>query len=125
MPSPIAQWHAGCISSAVDTGPRESRLSQSHKDEPEYIDQRFRLLIEGLTDFAVFMSDLSGAASSWNPGVDQGLGYTGEFIGLPSRRSSPLKTLPWSAPPRSSGALATGRSDDKRDHLRGQEPVPR
>ena len=114
------QWHARCISSAVDTGPRESRLSQSHKDEPEYINQRFRLLIESLTDFAVFMIDLSGAFSSWNPGVEQVLGYNqGEFIGLPFASIFTPEDVALGRPGQElERARATGRSDDKRDNLR-------
>ena len=104
----------------MDTGPRESRLSQSHKDEPEYINQRFRLLIESLTDFAVFMIDLSGAFSSWNPGVEQVLGYSeGEFIGLPFASIFTPEDVALGRPGQElERARATGRSDDKRDHLR-------
>jgi len=50
----------------------------------DQFEQRFRLLVESLTDYAVFMIDLSGAMSSWNPGVRSLLGYDAEeFIGLP------------------------------------------
>ena len=50
----------------------------------DQFEQRFRLLVESLTDYAVFMIDLSGAMASWNPGVRALLGYEAEeFIGLP------------------------------------------
>src|SRR4051794_33913599 len=51
--------------------------------QPEILEEHFRLLIDSLTDYAVFMIDLSGKISSWNPGVERLLGYTAEeFVGL-------------------------------------------
>jgi PAS domain S-box-containing protein len=104
----------------VDTGPQESHPFQSPKHEPDYVDQRFRLLIENLTDFAVFMIDLSGAVSAWNPGVEQVLGYNeGEFIGLPFASIFTPEDVALGRPAEElERARATGRSDDKRDHLR-------
>ena len=48
------------------------------------VEERFRLLVESLTDYAVFMIDLSGTIASWNAGVEIVLGYEpDEFVGLP------------------------------------------
>jgi len=50
---------------------------------PEIHEQRFRLLVGSLTDYAVFLIDLSGSIRSWNPGVQAVLGYDeAEFVGL-------------------------------------------
>jgi PAS domain S-box-containing protein len=116
----VSFWHAGCTSSAVVPVPPESRPSQSPEQEPDYIDQRFRLLIESLTDFAVFMIDLSGATSSWNPGIERVLGYNeAEFIGLDfSALFTPEDVAQGRPAEELERALATGRFDDKRDHLR-------
>ncbi len=43
---------------------------------------RYRLLVEAVTDYAIYMLDSSGIVSSWNPGAQRFKGYTaGEIIG--------------------------------------------
>ncbi|MGE5852613.1 MAG: PAS domain S-box protein, partial [Deltaproteobacteria bacterium] len=43
---------------------------------------RYRLLIEAVTDYAIYMLDASGIVTSWNPGAQRCKGYTaGEIIG--------------------------------------------
>jgi PAS domain S-box-containing protein len=45
-------------------------------------DARYRLLIEAVTDYAIYMLDPSGVVSSWNPGAERVKGYTrSEIIG--------------------------------------------
>ena len=45
-------------------------------------DARFRLLVEAVTDYAIYMLDPVGVISSWNPGAERAKGYTaGEIIG--------------------------------------------
>lgn len=39
-------------------------------------DQRFRTLLEQVKDYAIFMTDPAGRATSWNEGVQQVLGFT-------------------------------------------------
>ena len=52
----------------------EERLRES--------EQRFRLLVEGVTDYAIFMLDLAGRISSWNAGAQRFKGYgAAEIIG--------------------------------------------
>jgi PAS domain S-box-containing protein len=86
----------------------------------EYVEQRFRLLVESLTDYAVFMIDLSGTITSWNAGVERVLGYTAqEFIGLHFASIFTPEDAAHGRPAQElERALATGRSDDKRIHLR-------
>jgi PAS domain S-box-containing protein len=43
-------------------------------------EERFRLLIEGVTDYAVFMLDPDGVVSSWNSGAQNIKGYSPEEI---------------------------------------------
>jgi PAS domain S-box-containing protein len=43
---------------------------------------RFRLLIETITDYAIYMPDPAGIVTSWNPGAQRFKGYApGEIIG--------------------------------------------
>src|SRR5262245_37344812 len=45
-------------------------------------DNRYRLLIDAITDYAVFMLDASGKVASWNPGARRFKGYeASEIIG--------------------------------------------
>jgi PAS domain-containing protein len=45
-------------------------------------DQQFRLLIEVVTDYAIFLIDSSGKIVTWNPGAERLLGYAeAEIIG--------------------------------------------
>src|SRR5450432_3251242 len=45
-------------------------------------DSRYRLLIEAITDYAIYMLDPTGIVSSWNPGAQRFKGYTpSEIIG--------------------------------------------
>ena len=45
-------------------------------------EERFRLLVEGVKDYAIFMLDSTGRVTSWNSGAQNIKGYTaGEIIG--------------------------------------------
>jgi PAS domain S-box-containing protein len=45
-------------------------------------DSRYRLLIEAVTDYAIYMLDASGIVTSWNPGAQRFKGYApSEIIG--------------------------------------------
>ncbi len=43
-------------------------------------DRRYRLLIEAVTDYAIYMLDPAGIVSSWNPGAQRFKGYTADEI---------------------------------------------
>ena len=43
-------------------------------------DGRYRLLVEAVTDYAIYMLDPTGIVSSWNPGAQRFKGYTAEEI---------------------------------------------
>src|SRR3954465_15113648 len=52
-------------------------LAESRQDN-----SRYRLLIEAVTDYAIYMLDPSGIVSSWNPGAERFKGYAAsEIIG--------------------------------------------
>ncbi|HEV2762717.1 MAG TPA: PAS domain S-box protein, partial [Pyrinomonadaceae bacterium] len=80
----------------------------------------FRLIAENVRDYAVFVTDLDGRIVSWNPGVESLLGYAeGEWVGEHAsviftpedrERGAHLREM--------ETALAEGRAEDKRWHLR-------
>lgn len=45
-------------------------------------EERFRLLVEGVKDYAIFMLDTEGRVESWNPAAERIMGHTaGEIVG--------------------------------------------
>ena len=63
-------------------------------------EERFRLLIEGVVDYAIYMLDPDGTISSWNAGAEAIEGYSrGEVIGKHFSRFHPQEDLaagkPW------------------------------
>jgi PAS domain S-box-containing protein len=46
----------------------------------EDTERRFRLLVEGVTDYAIYMLDPEGHIINWNPGAERAKGYTREEI---------------------------------------------
>ncbi len=52
-------------------------VTDSHRalQELQRAEEHFRLLVEGTTDYAIFMLDKSGHIVSWNPGAERILGY--------------------------------------------------
>jgi PAS domain S-box-containing protein len=55
----------------------ERRAAQEALRESEH---RFRVLVEGVTDYALFMLDPNGIVSNWNSGAARIKGYTAEEI---------------------------------------------
>ncbi|MDQ5823556.1 MAG: PAS domain S-box protein [Chloroflexota bacterium] len=58
--------------SEVRAGRHEAETRAHHSEE------RFRLLVEGVRDYAIYMLDPEGVITSWNPGVQRIKGYTPE-----------------------------------------------
>ncbi|WP_370644863.1 PAS domain S-box protein [Microvirga sp. ACRRW] len=55
----------------------ERRKAEEALKESE---QRFRLLVQGVTDYAIYMLDPEGYVSNWNPGAQRIKGYTEDEI---------------------------------------------
>ncbi|HSL00977.1 MAG TPA: PAS domain S-box protein, partial [Rubrobacteraceae bacterium] len=56
--------------------------TRRHAERLREIDQRFRLLVEGVKDYAIFMLDPDGRVTSWNEGANRINGYEArEIIG--------------------------------------------
>ncbi|MGH9944379.1 MAG: PAS domain S-box protein [Pyrinomonadaceae bacterium] len=85
-----------------------------------YSEEMFRLLVENVRDYAIFMTDAEGHVVSWNPGVGRLLGYAEEeivgrhisLIFIPEDRTS--------GTPEREMRMATerGRAADQRWHQR-------
>ena len=64
----------------------ESRVAERTREfeasvkELEETERRFRLLVEGVTDYAIFMLDPSGNVINWNRGAERIKGYRAEEI---------------------------------------------
>src|SRR5262245_22146971 len=56
-----------------------ARLRRSIEAERE-IKKRFRSLVEGVKDYAIFMLDAQGRVASWNPGAERIKGYRADEI---------------------------------------------
>jgi PAS domain S-box-containing protein len=50
------------------------------EEELRRSEERFRLLVEGVTDYAIYMLDPKGVVSNWNTGAQRIKGYTAEEI---------------------------------------------
>ncbi|MFO1015488.1 MAG: PAS domain S-box protein [Caulobacteraceae bacterium] len=51
-----------------------------HFDSELTADDRYRLLVDAITDYAIYMLDAEGRVSSWNPGAERFKGYTADEI---------------------------------------------
>src|SRR2546430_10145916 len=54
----------------------EQRAAQARSQT----ERQFRLLIQGVKDYAIFLLDPKGHVSTWNPGAEHIKGYTAEEI---------------------------------------------
>lgn len=83
-------------------------------------EERYRLLVEGVTDYAIFMLDPNGIFSSWNTGSERMLGYCeAEIIGQPFQRIFTPETIAEGLPTRVLQiAIAEGFSRENRWHIR-------
>jgi PAS domain S-box-containing protein len=74
-------------------------------------DRRYRLLIEAVTDYAIYMLDADGIVSSWNPGARRFKGYeAAEIVGQHFSRFYSEEDRNAGLPAR---ALATARREGK------------
>lgn len=106
-------------SSALSAQRNYERLHQTQEILRES-EERYRLLVEGVTDYAIFMLDKSGHFISWNVGAERILGYQeAEIIGQPFsyifaseavQRGQPEQVL--------RQTLAEGFSKENRWHVR-------
>ncbi len=85
----------------------EERLRQS--------EERFRLLVDGVTDYAIFLLDAGGHVTTWNQGAERIKGYTAsEIVGTHFARFYPEEAVRAGAPQdHLAHALETGRFEEE------------
>lgn len=91
----------------------------SKLQSPVHTDAAYRLLVENLEDYAVFMMDAQGKITTWNKGAERQFGYSEEevigknfsiiFTKEDKKLGIPQKEL--------KEAVSKGRADDERQHV--------
>jgi PAS domain S-box-containing protein len=59
---------------------RDLTQRRAHEEDSRRSEERFRLLVEGVTEYAIFMLDPNGRVSTWNSGAERIKGYTADDI---------------------------------------------
>ncbi|GAC1471047.1 MAG: PAS domain S-box protein [Isosphaeraceae bacterium] len=102
------------------TRPTNQSGTDGYETTPHDSRNLFRLIVESARDFAIFSTDLERRIITWNPGAERLTGYPeSEILGrrcdiiyVPEDRD---KDVPWLEADK---ALAEGRAEDDRWHLR-------
>jgi PAS domain S-box-containing protein len=83
-------------------------------------EQRYRLMVEGVKDYAIFMLDLEGRVTTWNDGAERIKGYRAEeILGQPFSRFYPPEQVAQGKPEEILAlAAATGRLQQEGYRLR-------
>ena len=68
------------LRSARDRAKRSTLEARSHEESLRESEERFRLMIEGVEDYAIFMLDPGGGVTTWNDGAERIEGYEEEEI---------------------------------------------
>ncbi|MFC5571268.1 PAS domain S-box protein [Lysobacter yangpyeongensis] len=94
---------------------RDRSVRHAQEERLRHSEEHFRLLVEGVRDYAIFMLDTEGRVISWNPGAELIKGYRAdEIIGRHFSRFYTPDALARDWPARELQiALAEGRVEDE------------
>lgn len=74
----LDEWHYDALPQGCIAGCRINMLENS--GIPLMNEERYRLLIEAITEYAIYMLDVEGRVASWNPGARRFKGYDPDEI---------------------------------------------
>jgi PAS domain S-box-containing protein len=99
---------------------RDLTERRSHEDDLRLSEERFRLLVDGVTEYAIMMLDREGFVTSWNAGAERIKGYKSqEVMGKHLAHFYPseavLESKPWA---HLAAARTSGRFTDEGWRLR-------
>jgi PAS domain S-box-containing protein len=113
-------FFTGVLRSTQRQAELNAREAQRNYDRLLQSEERYQLLVEGLTNYAVFMLDRNGRITSWNVGAESILGYTEvEIIGRSFALIFTPEAIEQGIPERAlTDAVTQGMSKDDRWHVR-------
>jgi PAS domain S-box-containing protein len=78
---------------------RDLTAQKLAEEELRRSEERFRLLVDSVTDYAIYMLDPEGRVTTWNSGAERMTGYRGnEIIGQPFSRFFPAEDVRFGQP---------------------------
>jgi len=99
---------------------RDLTERRRHEDELRLSEERFRLLVDGVTEYAIMTLDVDGFVTSWNAGAERIKGYKsdeilGKHVSYLYPSEAVLENKPWA---QLSAARSSGRLTDEGWRLR-------
>jgi PAS domain S-box-containing protein len=76
----LISWLIDALRSARDRAEQSTREARGHQESLRESEERFRLMVEGVKDYAFFMLDPEGRVTTWNEGAERVEGYRAEEI---------------------------------------------
>lgn len=96
-----AIWSSAGVLQGYSSIIRDITLRKLRDDDLRKSEQRFRLLVGGVRQYAIFLLDPEGSVASWNAGAERISGYEGkEIVGEPFSRFYTAEDLQEGTPAR-------------------------
>jgi len=76
----LISWLIEALRSARDRAEQSTLEVRGHQESLRESEERFRLMVEGVKDYAIFMLDPEGRVTTWNDGAERVEGYRAEDI---------------------------------------------